>query len=641
MNEPLRSPKTEYKRMAVFFLCLTGSTGMAQIKTAFEAMRLNDGNPVVTREHFQEAGAPAREGANINGPSVIRVPSWIPVQERAAADANYYMYFAHHKGEYIRMAHAPTPLGPWRLFNVGEGSGQYPGRGVLDLKAGDSAEIDTGAFRVRHHVASPDARVDHENRRVVLYFHAPAGTKRQETFVATSRYGLNFNQPKDGGEKIEGVISGVRDVIPGRFYFRTFEVGGTTFAYANQAELYRAPGETAAGEAATLANADEPGGLWMPGPGDSRAEYWELIADEHNPIRRIYRALGRKVSDPRHFAVLHDPRVHPDRIYILYTSKGDEPERILLTEIDLTGLTEKERTDPARWGVVEPRQRVLLEPEETWEGADLPLAPSRSSAATGVRELRDPYLLRDDDGKLYLYYAGRGEEAIGVASLTNAGGFFEGTSLPYQKGELLFRDDFRNGMNNWVPELQAGGTVEVEDGRMIIDVPAGCTVWFTPLIEGPVMIEYEATVIDAGGPNDRVSDLNCFWMASDSRSPADIFGQKRSGQFSDYHQLECYYVGLGGHANTRTRFRRYIGDAEERPLLPEHDLSNPEVLIQPNVRQNIRLVAYHGLIHYFRDDRLIFTYRDPKPLTIGWFAFRTVTNHMEIRNFRVHRLKDR
>ena len=53
----------------------------------------------------------------------------------------------------------------------------------------------------------------------------------------------------------------------------------------------------------------------------------------------------------------------------------------------------------------------------------------------------------------------------------------------------LLADDFRHGLSQWRAELEHGGTVEARDGWLDIDVPAGCTVWFTPLIEGPVVIE--------------------------------------------------------------------------------------------------------------------------------------------------------
>ncbi|MCD6520797.1 MAG: hypothetical protein J7M05_12845 [Anaerolineae bacterium] len=40
-------------------------------------------------------------GSNINGPSLIRVPLWIknPL-------GKYYLYFASHHGQYIRLAYA-------------------------------------------------------------------------------------------------------------------------------------------------------------------------------------------------------------------------------------------------------------------------------------------------------------------------------------------------------------------------------------------------------------------------------------------------------------------------------------------------------------------------------------------------------
>ena len=40
-------------------------------------------------------------GVNIQGPSLIRVPDWI--DNRLGA---YYLYFADHKGSYIRLAYA-------------------------------------------------------------------------------------------------------------------------------------------------------------------------------------------------------------------------------------------------------------------------------------------------------------------------------------------------------------------------------------------------------------------------------------------------------------------------------------------------------------------------------------------------------
>ena len=210
---------------------------------------------------------------------------------------------------------------------------------------------------------------------------------------------------------------------------------------------------------------------------------------------------------------------------------------------------------------------------------------------------------------------------------------------PFRIVKLLYADSFTDGMNQWAAELEQPGVVEVKNGILHLDVPAGATVWFRPELRGPVTIQYEATLIRRGGPNDRVSDLNCFWMASDARSPRNLFATRRSGKFADYNQLRAYYAGQGGNTNTTTRFRRYFGDPELRPLRPEHDLASAEVLLKANVTQRIQLVADRGRIQYYNDGKLIFDFQDAAPYTRGHFGLRTTFSHMEVRNFRVYRLR--
>jgi rhamnogalacturonan endolyase len=211
-------------------------------------------------------------------------------------------------------------------------------------------------------------------------------------------------------------------------------------------------------------------------------------------------------------------------------------------------------------------------------------------------------------------------------------------NAPFTQGAVLFQDDFRGGLGRWASELEKPGRVEARDGVLTVDVPAGCTLWFRPELAGAVMIEYEARMVRNGGANDRVSDLNAFWMATDARSPADLFATHRTGKFADYNRLRTYYVGQGGNGNTTTRFRRYIGDAVERPLLPEHALRAPEVMLEPNAWQTVQLVALGNRIQYYRDGRLLFDYTDPAPYTRGRFGFRTTFSHVDLRNFRVYRI---
>jgi hypothetical protein len=209
---------------------------------------------------------------------------------------------------------------------------------------------------------------------------------------------------------------------------------------------------------------------------------------------------------------------------------------------------------------------------------------------------------------------------------------------PFTIGARLFADDFSGSLAQWFPELEKPGVISAHGGTLSIDVPAGCTLWFRPELRSPVLIQYEARMVQAGGPNDRVSDLNAFWMATDARSPDDLFGARRAGKFSDYNQLRTYYVGQGGNTNTTTRFRRYIGDAIERPILSENDLRSPDVLLKPNVWQKIQLVALGNRIQYYWDGRLLFDFTDHQPYTHGHFAFRTTASHIEFRNFAVYRI---
>lgn len=209
---------------------------------------------------------------------------------------------------------------------------------------------------------------------------------------------------------------------------------------------------------------------------------------------------------------------------------------------------------------------------------------------------------------------------------------------PFTTQRVLFADDFRGGLSQWTAEVEKPGKAEAHDGLLSVDVPAGCTLWFRPELEGAVMIEYDARMVKNGGANDRVSDLNAFWMATDARSPDDLFATRRPGKFADYNQLRTYYVGQGGNTNSTTRFRRYIGSADERPLLPEHDLRTPDVLLEPNAWQTVQLVALGNRVQYYRDGRLIFDYTDPTPYTRGRFGFRTTFSHVELRNFRVYRI---
>ncbi len=198
--------------------------------------------------------------------------------------------------------------------------------------------------------------------------------------------------------------------------------------------------------------------------------------------------------------------------------------------------------------------------------------------------------------------------------------------------EPTFTDE---SLSRWSVEQMPGGRVFVENGRLVIEDAAGCTVWWREKLRAPVTIRYRATV----SSRSRVSDLNCFWMASDPAHPDRLIENAagRTGKFADYDRLATYYVGCGGNENTTTRFRRYDGTGA-KPLLPEHDLREARHLLEPDRSYLIEIsVSDDGVVRYARDGEVYFEFLDPQPLREGWFGFRTVHSRIEIESFEVGR----
>ena len=274
-------------------------------------------------------------GSNIAGPSLIRVPDWI-----ANPLGRYYLYFADHRGTYIRLAYADELVGPWTIYEAG----------TLQL---DQSYFPTscppcapeGSYV---HVASPDVHVNDTRREIVMYVHG-RDVGRQVTRAATSVDGLHF----------EG-----RPEILGRPYFRAFHHSGFVYALAMPGVLYRSRDG--------LTRFEEGPHLFHP--------------------------------DMRHSAVLQ----RASQLFVFWTARRDAPERIWLSTIDTTG-------DWMSWRESEPIE--VMRPFRVWEGANLPIEPSRGgSIDEPVNQLRDPAIF-EEEGRVYLLYAVAGERGIGLAEI--------------------------------------------------------------------------------------------------------------------------------------------------------------------------------------------------------------------------------
>jgi len=193
--EPIMHPKFVIGSLALTLLSQSASASDADL---FTTARRLPGNPII-----RPAMLPGTDGANINGPSLMRAPTWLTNRL-----GTYYLYFAHHNGKYIRLAYADRLEGPWKVHEPG----------TLQLKEAPGC---TG------HIASPDVHVDDAQQEIRMYFHGPS--KRgggQKSFVAVSKDGLHFQ---------------ATDEVLGQFYFRAFRWQDAWFAMAKGGLLYRSP----------------------------------------------------------------------------------------------------------------------------------------------------------------------------------------------------------------------------------------------------------------------------------------------------------------------------------------------------------------------------------------------------------------
>ena len=211
-------------------------------------------------------------------------------------------------------------------------------------------------------------------------------------------------------------------------------------------------------------------------------------------------------------------------------------------------------------------------------------------------------------------------------------------SLAGPPTDVIYANDFNAGLADFVVEQEQPATVTAAGGVLSIDTPAGITVWLKQKLTGPVSIEYDATAVQKGGPNDRVSDLNCFWMADNAERKGDLLATPRTGKFADYDTLTCYYVGYGGNTNTTTRFRRYVGQKSNRPLRPGDEYTDTAHLLKPNTSVHVKLIADGQRVEFWRDGERLFSMDDTQPYREGWFGFRSTKSHLEIRNLVVRRL---
>jgi len=335
---------------------LTVVTNSAQ-QPAVRVMRFAT-NPLVT------VRSSSTLGANVNGPTVIRVPSW--VQQPLG---KYYMYFGNHRGVFIRLAYADSPAGPWKIYEPGA---WHVKDSSLYRPQPDSASF--GGFNT--HFASPEVFIDNANRRIVLWAHGwytnnerwPAEPQAAQRWANEHGYG-QFTQ---GAVSSDGLTFTAQPAITRESYIRVFPRNGSLYGMSRLGVLLRAPDPLTSLTVGANAFRDTPYGS----------------------------------SRVRHVALV--PR--GDTLYVFFTVIGDAPERMYVSTIDMTQKWED-------WKVSMPPIDVM-QPETDYECVKQPIAPSQVGDVAGdVRQIRDPYVL-EDEGRTYLFYAICGEQGVAGAEIT-------------------------------------------------------------------------------------------------------------------------------------------------------------------------------------------------------------------------------
>jgi len=356
----IREYNSVLSSLLLLVVCAVGANVSAQTPQldAVRVTRLLD-RPVIS------PGIHPSIGENIQGPSVIQVPEW--VENRLG---KYYMYFADHKGSYIRLAYSDSITGPWQIYapgslQIGESYFLTEAPFVSDATLREmQADREARGVRIAHdlrteltstHIASPDVHVDNENRRIIMYYHGLAAPGSQHSRVATSADGIHFTaQPQNLG----------------RTYMRAFKHAGMTYVLSMPGPLYRSR--------------------------DGLTDF----------------ETGPRLFEPnmRHAGLLQRGNL----LYVFWTRVGDVPESVMVSTIDISG-------DWQQWR--QQGERVVLRPERPWEGANSPLEPSVRSTAYGlVNQLRDPAIFVEGED-IYLFYAVGGESGIAVAKVELGPGY--------------------------------------------------------------------------------------------------------------------------------------------------------------------------------------------------------------------------
>lgn len=199
-------------------------------------------------------------------------------------------------------------------------------------------------------------------------------------------------------------------------------------------------------------------------------------------------------------------------------------------------------------------------------------------------------------------------------------------------------------LSDWVIEDESGHLLAEADNNILeIISPEGLTLWYKQRLTGEYRISYRICMVAEGNRFDRLSDMNCFWGASDPEHPDNFFARSdwRNGEFHKYNSLNLFYVGFGGNDNTTTRFRQYHGtyygidDSKVKPLLQEY--TDERHLLKPDKWYRVDITVGNHETAYSIDGETLFRLPVQQGTCDGYFGLRLLTNHILLTDFNVEK----
>jgi hypothetical protein len=213
---------------------------------------------------FNQENTPVAFGGNFSGCTFFVNPGYL--------DSRFYnqyvLYFAHHSGNFIRVATSKNIYGDWT----------FPNLEILKIE---------NFNEIHDHIASPEVFLDQESKTLNLFFHSRVpGSREQQTFLATSKDGVSFD--------LKPMIS----FLP--FYLRVCVHNGGVFGVTKGGNFFSHIGSDFSNGWRYLDNIDSPG----------------LEFEKFNYFNEN--------GNMRHLHIVS----HKETLLVFYTRIGDAPERI-------------------------------------------------------------------------------------------------------------------------------------------------------------------------------------------------------------------------------------------------------------------------------------------------------------------------